>query len=235
MPSDNEHSKIIAQAAKESLAPLGIFQKGRSRAWIDDRGWWIINIEFQPSSWSKGSYLNVGAMWLWHEKDYFSFDAGSAESGSRIAGFVEYNNEEQFKPEAIKMADAAKAEAFMLRARFATIHEAARYLATQARRNDSPWTNLAAAIALGYVGETRKAQKLFERIEDRSPFHDWEHRLRDQARAFAETLATPESFKRNVEETVYRTRKLLKLPERTELGLDPEQKGSSQRWKFPWL
>ena len=64
-----EHSKIIARVAKETLAPLGLFQKGSSRTWTDDHGWWIVVIEFQPSGFGKGSYLNVGAMWLWHEKD----------------------------------------------------------------------------------------------------------------------------------------------------------------------
>src|SRR5215469_14680409 len=68
------HSKIIAQAAKESVEPLGIFQMGRSRTWIDDLGWWIVVIEFQPSGFSNGAYLNVAAMWLWHEEDHFTFD-----------------------------------------------------------------------------------------------------------------------------------------------------------------
>jgi hypothetical protein len=109
------HSKIIAQAAKETLSPLGVFQKGRSRTWIDDRGWWIVVVEFQPSSWSRGSYLNVGAMWLWHEKDYFSFDFGS-----RIARFVRYSDERQFMPEAMKLATQAREETLLFPTPLAT-------------------------------------------------------------------------------------------------------------------
>ena len=61
MSADSQHNRIIARAAKRRLEPLGCLQKGRSRTWIDDHGWWIGVVEFQPSGWSKGSYLNVGA------------------------------------------------------------------------------------------------------------------------------------------------------------------------------
>jgi hypothetical protein len=132
------HSKIIAQAAKDTLSPLGVFQKGRSRTWIDDRGWWIVVIEFQPSSWSRGSYLNVGAMWLWHAKDYLSFDVGS-----RIASFVKYSDERQFTPEAVKLAALAREETLKLRRQFASVSEAARYLPKRARKHPNPWTELA--------------------------------------------------------------------------------------------
>jgi hypothetical protein len=40
-------------------------QKGRSRLWYDDHQWRAYLIEFQPSAWSKGTYCNVGLMWLW--------------------------------------------------------------------------------------------------------------------------------------------------------------------------
>jgi hypothetical protein len=142
--STTVHSKIIAEVANETPAPLGIFQKGRARTWIDDRGWWIVVIEFQPCGFSKGSYLNVGAMWLWHEKDYFTLDVGD-----RIGKFVAYVDERQFRPEVVKLASAAKAEVLRLRGKFVSIHDTARYLPGQARRNENRWTELYAAIALG--------------------------------------------------------------------------------------
>jgi len=220
------HSKIIAEVAEEALAPLGIFQKGRSRTWIDDRGWWIGVIEFQPSGFSKGSYLNVGAMWLWHEKEDFTFDAGD-----RIAKFVAYTDEEQFRPEIIKLASAAKAQALRLRSQFASIHDAARYLPGQARRDENRWTELHGAIALGYVGKTSRAQWLFNRIDGRKVTQEWEHLVREKARGFSETLDRPADFRRYVKETIWRTRNLLELPERTELDIDRDDGGLSHRWK----
>lgn len=58
------HDKIIAEAAKAALRSLGFQRKGRSRTWLADHGWWLTIVEFQPSAWSKGSYLNVAAHWL---------------------------------------------------------------------------------------------------------------------------------------------------------------------------
>jgi len=225
-----EHSKIIARAAKETLAPLGIFQLGRSRTWIDDRGWWIVVVEFQPSGFGKGSYLNVGAMWLWQEKDYFTFDFGN-DVGCRIASLVKYVDEKQFTPEAIRLASLAKDEVLRLRSRLVSIHDAARYLPGKAGRDDSPWTKLSAAIALGYVGKTLRARWFFKSIERKKPVHDWEVGLRESARGFAETLGRSDDFQRYVKEAIWRTRKLLKLPERTELDIDREDSAVSHRWK----
>jgi hypothetical protein len=207
------HSKIIAQAAKDTLSPLGVFQKGRSRTWIDDRGWWIVVIEFQRSSWRRGSYLNVGAMWLWHEKDYLSFDVGS-----RIARFVTYSDERQFTPEAVKLAALAREETLKLRRQFASVFDAARYL-KKAGKDGNPWAELAAAIALGYVGMLSQSRSLFERIERREATRDWEEQLRATASTFAQTLDEPNAFRRRVKETIWRTRKLLKLPEIADLDL----------------
>jgi len=235
-PSKTVHSKIIAEAARETLAPLGAFQRGRSRIWIDDRGWWIVNIEFQPSGFGKGSYLNVGAMWLWHEKDHFTFDFGNSDTGSRIAKFVPYVDDQQFRAEVLKLASVAKAEALRLRNQFASIHDAARHLPNRARRDENPWTELDAAIALGYVGKTSRARMLFKEIERLKPSQEWERLVQEKARPFTETLDRPDDFQRIVRETILKTRKLLKLPDRLDLDLDRPQLSSLSRWrfKFPW-
>lgn len=59
-----DHNKQIRQIAGAVLKPQGLFQKGNSRIWIDDNGWFLILVEFQPGSWAGGSYLNVGIHYL---------------------------------------------------------------------------------------------------------------------------------------------------------------------------
>lgn len=71
---------------------MGLSQKGRSRIWLDDQRWWLCVVEFQPSSWSRGSYLNVGCMWLWPVRDDISFD-----EGYRVEEFCEFRDEAQFE------------------------------------------------------------------------------------------------------------------------------------------
>ncbi|HEX3626856.1 MAG TPA: hypothetical protein VH280_15700 [Verrucomicrobiae bacterium] len=79
------HNKIVATAAKKALAPLGLKQQGSSRIWYDDRGWWAIVMEFQPSSWDRGSYLNVALSWMFYEHDHWTFDIGGRSDGFRSA------------------------------------------------------------------------------------------------------------------------------------------------------
>src|SRR5689334_22969736 len=122
------HSRLILQAAKEILIPMGLEQRGRSRTWLDDHGWWLIMVEFQPSSWSKGSYLNVGVMWLWKETDYLAFDVGH-----RVEAFTKYEKDEQFQPHARTLAEKAREEALKLRDQFSSIEAAADFLQSQSR------------------------------------------------------------------------------------------------------
>ncbi len=108
---DNNHNKIINQAVRSVLKKYGLFQKGQSRTWIDDNGWFLIIIEFQPSNWDKGTYLNVGINYLWAEKDYLSFDYGSREGE-----FVSYNdNPEEFYNSVVKLAEYAMTKVFEYR------------------------------------------------------------------------------------------------------------------------
>ena len=79
-------------------------------------------VEFQPSSWSRGSYLNVGCMWLWQVKSYLSFDVGH-----RVESFVQFHNEEQFRGEAEKLVRTAAEEVTRYRERFPDVAAVARF------------------------------------------------------------------------------------------------------------
>ena len=68
--NEQNHNKIIMKAAREVLAPNGLLQKGQSRIWLDDNGWFFAVVEFQPSGWEKGTFLNVGMHYLWANKEY---------------------------------------------------------------------------------------------------------------------------------------------------------------------
>ncbi len=94
-----QHNKIINNAAKKILSPHGIFRKGSSRIWLDDNDYFLTVIEFQPSSYDKGSYLNVGLTFLWEATEGLN-DALVFELGDRVMingrQFVSYKNDEMF-------------------------------------------------------------------------------------------------------------------------------------------
>lgn len=123
----NTSAFALDQCGRQAaLSPLGCMQKGRSRTWLDDRSWWIGVVEFQPSAWARGSYLNVGACWLWYEKEYLSFD-----DGHRVESFQSFASDEQFASVAEKLAQRASQEVMTLRQRFPSFAHVQAWLAAK--------------------------------------------------------------------------------------------------------
>ena len=101
-------TQIIKQLCKDVLLPLGVFQKGTSRIYIDDNGYFFTVLEFQPSAYVKGTYLNTALHFLWNERNHISFDFPFG-ADIRVKNFVEYQNDEQFTHEVTKyVQEAAK-------------------------------------------------------------------------------------------------------------------------------
>lgn len=95
-------NKIITKIAKEKFNGHGLKQKGQSRLWYFSGDYYLILIEFQPGSWDKGTYLNVGLDFNWYPKDYFAF-----EFGHRLSDFKSLKNEEEFSSEIQRLCDSA--------------------------------------------------------------------------------------------------------------------------------
>src|SRR5262245_19987372 len=119
MAKQNEHGRLIA-AAKARRAPLGCKRKGQSRLWISDERYWLITVEFQPSAWSRGSYLNVRPQWLW-------LQLGANDHFPRPADYIEFESVEQFKPLIDNMAAIAAQTVLALRERFRALTDVNRY------------------------------------------------------------------------------------------------------------
>ena len=108
------HNKIIKEVCRDILLPLGVFQKGSSRTYIDDNGYFFTVIEFQPSAYAKGTYLNVAVHFLWNEQEYLSYDF-AVGLNPRIKNFVEYQDDEQFTRDVTKYVQEAAAQVLFYR------------------------------------------------------------------------------------------------------------------------
>ncbi|MGV3635315.1 MAG: hypothetical protein ACO1NY_13275 [Pseudorhodoplanes sp.] len=206
MAQVNEHGRLITAAAKAALTPLGCCRKGRSRLWFSDQRFWVISIEFQPSGWSKGSYLNVGATWLWRKQTHISFDAGY-----RVAAFIPFENIEQFKPLINDMAETAASEVRELRKRFRSLSDVHRWLVANATRDG--WPIYHAAVAAGLVGDVTGARQLFNRIGHwKTDSYDWQLQLKADSTELARLLPAPELFRRAVLQLIQHRRSAIGLP-----------------------
>ena len=198
-------SKLISAAAREVLAPMGLRQKGRSRIWIDDHCWWLGIVEFQPSSWSKGSYLNVAVMWPWFEQDYLAYN-----ESVRLSEHVEFENEAQFSAAARTLAKAAAAQISEYRAEIRSIRDAARRLG--ARSGAPIWHDYFSGVSCGLIGDTPRARRSFDHVLKAEASQDWVQRLMVATRRLDALLDDPVGFREHVEQIVRACRAQLGLP-----------------------
>lgn len=193
--ADAVHRRIITAAARSALGPLGLRQKGRSRLWFDDHGWWLINVEFQPSSWGRGSYLNIGEQHLWREGDYFALERPERPLGG--AAFVEFTGDETAFEAAIgHLAGLALAAVQTRRREHGEGRDALRFVA---RTGD----DFDAGVALGLLGDApAAANRLQGRIHQA---------FREQADRYRSCIADG-SLDAVARARVDRTRSRMKLP-----------------------
>ena len=204
MAKQNDHSRLIDAAAQAALVPLGCRRKGQSRLWYSDQRFWVISAEFQPSAWSKGSYLNMGARWLWHR-------ASGIDLSYRPLGFIAFETTEQFTPRIHEMAARAAEEVLAIRQRFRTLANIYRYLIERPLRDG--WPTYHAAVAAGLVGDFARAKNLFDQMKQwTTDGYDWQYSLKTDSSALSGLLDHPKTFRSAVLAIIDERRKLMGLP-----------------------
>jgi hypothetical protein len=206
VPSSPDHSRLLTLAARAHLAPLGCRQKDRSRFWFDDHGWWAATVEFQPSAWSKGSHLNVGAMWLWHPADHWVFN-----EFERVAPFQEFRDDAQFSEVASQLAARAASQVMALREKFDSIDSVAKYLSQTPP--DGFWQNYQAGIAASLIGDTTGAAARFRAFAATPATAAWVSNAQARAQRLSESFTSITRAREVVALEVARTREKLGLPE----------------------
>lgn len=106
MNLDKNINSIIKKLCKE-IFPYDVFQKGNSRVYLDDNGYYFTMIEFQPYTLKKGVFLNAGLSFLFNKDDYLSFSY-SYNNETRIGKqFIEYKNDKQFEKDITEYVELA--------------------------------------------------------------------------------------------------------------------------------
>lgn len=219
MTGQHDHTKILTEEARRTLKPLGLRQKGRSRIWLYDGGWWIGVVDFQWSAWSRGSYLNVGVVWPWAP---VAADFQTVEWGGRVdVPFIEFESEEQFRPLASELASVAAEEIGAFRRVCSRLDSAAEALATW-RESEShrlefyrkTRADLDEGVLRGLAGESSKARALFMRYLDQSEPHRDSAMvagLRDLAEELRALVDRQPAFTERIRDEIQTGRRVLKL------------------------
>ncbi|MFF8732783.1 hypothetical protein ACF073_40915 [Streptomyces sp. NPDC015171] len=199
--------RIINSAARESLKPLGLAQRRRSRLWIDDHGWWLGVVEF-TSPRIAGSGLYVGAMWLWRDVDHLAFHVDAVRVGSEL-----FRSEEQFTPLALELSRQAAVNVTALREKFPGLPDVARFLTSRPVRRGFFWDSFDSGIAAALVGDPGTARDHFARVLREDALASWMAEAQENARGLHAIAADRDAV------TAWVTRAVDSC--RSKLGLDP--------------
>jgi hypothetical protein len=198
------HNTIINRVARGTLGHLGLWRKGQSRFWHDDYAWRAFFVDFQHSSWSKGTYCNVGASWLWDSDlgpGIWPFHV-SERVGVLRGQFVSFDRDPSgFENLVQQMAADAAREVVRLRGQFNDLAAVAAYY------KDEP-ASYHGAVALGLTGHLKEAVARLNAVATESAGSEieWERRLSATAGSLAQLLSDPNTFAKAIEDRIARTR-----------------------------
>jgi hypothetical protein len=177
--------------------------------WVADRGWWLHNVEFQPSGFTVGSYLNVGLQHLWDVQDSRSFGYFYREPIDGAGQFVEFAGDEA----AIQTAanTVAKSARRAVERQVREVGDGTVHLRWLAQRPSSGGGALNAAIAVGLLGDLPGAQRMLGDLASRMDRTiGWQEMFADDCLALA-AETDQHRFTTVILDRITRTRALLKL------------------------
>lgn len=227
MPS-HPHNRILTTHARAVLRPMGLTQKGRSRTWQEDHGWWVLYVDFQPSGFAKATYLNVFLHWLWRLGDD-PLTGHAMDLGNRVPGVgASFEDEDQWTVAVEEVVSRAVEEVHRYRALVPDLAAAARACVRQeeARIDDiverdgctrdqvsCGWDAWRAGVASGLAGDVDTAEHHFARItrlaDDRGFFTPYRERSAEWLRLVRDDRPR---FVGEVLENVNLQRSTLRLP-----------------------
>lgn len=201
-----DHNKIINNGAKQILKPAGLVRKGQSRTWLDDNGWYTTIVEFQPSSYSKGTYLNVGINFNWYNKNYFSFDYGN-----RCNSFVECIDQEKFELAVMEMSQVALDKVFEYR-KFRNMQFAKEKLSLSLNFENGLWENYHCAMICILTKDYSEAVSFLMKLLSIECNYPWGLELKENTRFILQIVGNEQLLNIHINKLINNSRQLLKLP-----------------------
>ena len=171
---------------------------------LHDNFWFTTLIEFQPSGYNKGTYLNIGADFNFYPRDYFAFSYGY-----RDKEFIIFENEDQFENAVNTLCDLTIKRTSEILSQLATYSNATHTL----KKTFNPangWQNFNLGIITALAGDQVNAKILLEKVVSGKCDYQWETDRQKFTLHLLDWLNT-DSLNEKIEEQIVLTRKLKKL------------------------
>jgi hypothetical protein len=206
-----DHTRITNKTAKKIFGVYEIKQKGQSRIWLDDNGWFTTVIEFQPFRGRQGTTLNIGVNFHWYEKEYFSFDIGYRQD----VEFVAYDgNKERFLAEVEKLCEIALTKTLEYRDKLKNIDQAKSTILNHVFSSESILGSYHKGIICGLTRDFPQLNDFFQKLLKEDHPGEWLNELKDRVNFLISNADDQNQFTVTIIEIIRKTRVLKKLPER---------------------
>jgi hypothetical protein len=211
-----DHNRLLKTVAAQVLEPLGLYQVGRSRTWVDDHGWWVTVVSFGPSGFGRGTYLDVGVSLLWKPTPMggLTFDTDLRKKWKTPMGrfetqFIEARHPDWFERDVRAFGEGAIEHLSAIRARRNDLHA----LAARLDQSDNFWDRYHRAVARGLVREAEAATADFATvIEEPNPYEaEWLTDGQASAESLVGLMGTPAAFDSHIAAQVSRCRREARL------------------------
>ena len=208
------HGAILRRVMREVLEPAGLIRPAGSRYWVDDHGWWLAALWFEPSDFDRGTYLRASRMYLWVDRGHLAFDEDVVDRwpvGGRLTAWVPALDATVWERDVRDLAAASVAFVEEVRRERADLHAA---IGRLGRRDRDAWTEFHMGIAQGLLGDAGAARASLERVaSSANPYAaPWLEDLRLRAADMAARLGDEADFRNEVTATILRARERLRLP-----------------------
>jgi len=214
------YSQIVAEAATESLGPLGFKRRGRSRLWLYDHGWILRVVWFQASRSPGITYLNVGVLPLWRPSTDAHADVVRRIHSSRWSldggdQWIAYRSEHQYRRAAATLAGMAAEEAERWK-RFTDLADLTEILLYTPTGTMTWFGSFHAGILSGIGDDLEDARRQLEPWKaypgGSNPISPFQREFRKTVNDLLGALPDLTLFRSLVEETIAQSRQSLKLP-----------------------
>ena len=211
MTTDDTRKRAMTEhrrAARAAFADLDLRMAGSSpRQWIGDRGWWVVNVEFQASRVANTAMLNVGVQHLWTFFDGRAFDFGGRVPGVSVDLT---GRDEVVRAAAERIAATARRVVLEWDDRLGDRDQHLRWLASG--EDDGAVPRIDTALARALLGDADGARgTLLQNAEAMDLGIDWQREQAADARRLAALVADDAAFRAELDQRVARMRQELEL------------------------
>ena len=202
METKTDFDTLLKSIAKDRLKLFGIVQHADSRSFHFDKEWLTFIIEFQPSSFSEGTYLNVGVDFHFYPREHFAFSYVN-----RVSDFVAFTDLEQFTKVITELCDLAIKRFQLLERNFKDI-----WTAIDSLEQDKTNSFYDLAVLHALTGDYDKALQQLKQLSDSECEYDWHFERREVVnKLIAWLLEDSSSFLEKFKIQINQTRQLKKL------------------------